>query len=76
MPAAEIYFNTHQTNCDAIICSYNDVETVEPYTPDCCLQGDSGSGLIVVAATGPVVVGVVSYGWDCGDNRAPGVYAR
>ena len=40
------------------------------------MQGDSGSGLIVMAATGPVVVGVVSYGWDCGDNRAPGVYAR
>ena len=32
-------------------------------------QGDSGSGLIVVSDTGPVLVGVVSYGWDCGDNR-------
>ena len=36
-----------------------------------CHQGDSGSSLIVVSDTGPVLVGVVSYGWDCGDSRYP-----
>ena len=39
-------------------------------------QGDSGSGLIVMAEEGPVLVGIVSYGWDCGDDQSPGVYAR
>ena len=46
------------------------------WSPISSYQGDSGSGLIVVSDTGPVLVGVVSYGWDCGDNRSPGVYSR
>ena len=52
------------------ICAYN-----PNWSSDAC-QGDSGSGLIVLSEVGPVLVGVVSYGWECGDNRSPGVYSR
>lgn len=61
------------------ICAYNpkwSSDTCQVTEWECvchhpCItfQGDSGSGLIVVSDTGPVLVGVVSYGWDCGDNR-------
>ena len=52
------------------ICAYN-----PHWNSDAC-QGDSGSPLVVVTDSGPVLVGVVSYGWECGDERAPGVYSR
>ena len=29
-----------------------------------------------MADDGPVLVGIVSYGWDCGDDQTPGVYTR
>ena len=45
------------------ICAYN-----PRWSSDAC-SGDSGSGLIVMSEVGPVLVGVVSYGWECGDNR-------
>eukprot|EP00090_Calanus_glacialis_P035543 TRINITY_DN6066_c0_g1_i1.p1 TRINITY_DN6066_c0_g1~~TRINITY_DN6066_c0_g1_i1.p1 ORF type:complete len:358 (-),score=85.17 TRINITY_DN6066_c0_g1_i1:105-1178(-) len=52
------------------ICAYN-----PKWYSDSC-QGDSGSGLVVIADDGPVLVGIVSYGWDCGDDQSPGVYTR
>lgn len=52
------------------ICAYN-----PKWYSDSC-QGDSGSGLVVMADDGPVLVGIVSYGWDCGDDQTPGVYTR
>ena len=52
------------------ICAYN-----PHWNSDAC-QGDSGSALVVLTESGPVLVGVVSYGWECGDESAPGVYSR
>jgi len=52
------------------ICAYNP----KKHSDSC--QGDSGSGLVVMAEDGPVLVGIVSYGWDCGDDQTPGVYTR
>jgi len=52
------------------ICAYN-----PKWFSDSC-QGDSGSGLVVTTEDGPVLVGIVSYGWDCGDDQSPGVYTR
>ena len=42
------------------------------------LQGDSGSGLVVLTnSPAPVLVGVVSYGVkECGAENKAGVYAR
>ena len=50
---------------------YKEYPASQPYC-----QGDSGSPLVVVTDSGPVQVGVVSYGWECGDERSPGVYSR
>jgi secreted trypsin-like serine protease len=38
-------------------------------------EGDSGGPLVVDGAKGPVVIGVVSYGFDCAD-AAPSVYTK
>jgi trypsin len=55
----------------AMICA----GTPEAGVPDSC-NGDSGGPLIVRAAEGPRLVGVVSYGSQtCGNPDAPAVYA-
>jgi len=52
------------------VCAYNPA-----WHSDSC-QGDSGSGLVVNTERGPVLVGLVSYGGECGDEDSPGVYSR
>ena len=42
---------------------------------DAC-QGDSGGPLTALSSRGRVLVGVVSWGYGCGDARYPGLYAR
>ncbi len=42
---------------------------------DTC-YGDSGGPLIVETATGPEQIGIVSWGMDCAQSGAPGVYTR
>ena len=42
---------------------------------DSC-NGDSGGPLLVDAGSGPVQVGIVSWGIGCADPRYPGVYTR
>ncbi len=42
---------------------------------DSC-QGDSGGPLVARGNEGPVLVGIVSFGDDCGSATHPGVYAK
>lgn len=42
---------------------------------DSC-QGDSGGPLVSRGSEGPVLVGIVSFGDDCGSATHPGVYAK
>lgn len=39
-----------------------------------CFQGDSGSGLICIHNGVLAIVGITTYGLDCGINGMPGVY--
>ncbi len=53
--------------------------TAPPSVPDRAndtCQGDSGGPLAVDLSGRRVVVGVTSWGYDCGDPRYPGVYAK
>ena len=42
---------------------------------DSC-HGDSGGPLVCIDNNKPVVVGVVSFGYGCGDRTVTGVYAK
>jgi len=53
--------------------------TAPPSVPDRAndtCQGDSGGPLAVDLSGRRVIVGVTSWGYDCGDPRYPGVYAK
>lgn len=39
-----------------------------------CFKGDSGSGLICIHNGVLSIVGIISYGLDCGVDGLPGVY--
>lgn len=60
----------YQGLSEAHICA-----TVPGGGKDSC-QGDSGGPLVARSDKGPVQVGVVSFGDDCGSATHPGVYAR
>ena len=54
-------------------------EPTSPAAPDAAndtCQGDSGGPLVVDVTGRRVLVGVTSWGRDCGDPRYPGVYAK
>lgn len=48
---------------------------IESGNKDSC-QGDSGGPIVIRNGNSHVLVGVVSWGYGCGDARYPGVYAR
>lgn len=42
----------------------------------CFIQGDSGGPAVITNGSKPLLVGIVSFGEDCGEPAYPGVYTR
>ena len=64
-------YNAQALVTDTMLCASGGSER------DSC-QGDSGGPLIIVGqdATEDILVGLVSWGFECSDSRYPGVYSR